>query len=213
MDPISNLYLFLASVVLISMSGVLMPGPLFAVTIDKASKRRSAGVFIALGHGVVELPLMVLIYFGLRQFGLPEYIQIAIGLFGGLLMILMGIRMLKKWGESAQKTVSTKHDSFMAGIWTTAANAGFILWWTTVGTTLLLNAQAFGIVGFSVFAATHWFCDFLWYSVVALLIFKSHRFWTRRVHQAIFLFCFVVLVGYGSWFFGSALYSALIKIL
>jgi threonine/homoserine/homoserine lactone efflux protein len=213
MDAIGNLYLFLASVVLISMSGVLMPGPLFAITIDKASKRRSAGVFIALGHGVVEFPLMVLIYFGLTQFGLPEFVQIAIGLLGGLLMILMGIRMFRKRGESSQKTQSTKQDSFVAGIWTTAANAGFILWWTTVGTTLLINAQVFGLIGFSAFAVAHWFCDFLWYSVVALLIFKSHRFWTRRVHQAIFLFCFLVLVGYGSWFFGSALYSALIKIL
>jgi threonine/homoserine/homoserine lactone efflux protein len=211
MEGIGNLYLFLASVVLISMSGVLMPGPLFAVTIDKASKRRSAGVFIALGHGIVELPLMILIYFGLMQFGLPEIVQIIIGLFGGLLMILMGIRMLKKRDKGAQKAQSTKQDSFVAGIWTTAANAGFILWWTTVGTTLLLNAQTFGLIGFSAFAATHWFCDFLWYSFVALLIFKSQRFWTRRVHQTIFLFCFVVFVGYGSWFLGSALFSLLIK--
>lgn len=190
-----------------------MPGPLFAVTIDKASKRRSAGVFIALGHGVIELPLMLFIYFGLIQFGLPEIVQIAIGIVGGLLMILMGIQMLKQRGEKSQKTKSTKQDSFIAGIWTTAANAGFILWWTTVGTTLLLNAQTFGIIGFSAFAATHWFCDFLWYSVVALLIFKSQRFWTHKVHQAIFLFCFIVLVGYGSWFFGSSLYAALVKIM
>jgi threonine/homoserine/homoserine lactone efflux protein len=213
MEAIGNLYLFLASVALISMSGVLMPGPLFAVTIDKAPKHRSAGVFIALGHGVVELPLMIFIYFGLMQFGLPEFVQIAIGFLGGLLMILMGIRMLKHRGDSSQRTQSSKQDSFVAGIWTTAANAGFILWWTTVGTTLLLNAQAFGLIGFSAFAVTHWFCDFIWYSIVALLIFKSHRFWTRRIHQAIFLFCFLVLVGFGSWFFGSALYSVLIKIL
>jgi threonine/homoserine/homoserine lactone efflux protein len=126
-------------------------------------------------------------------------------------MILMGIRMLKKRDEGAQKAQGTKQDSFVAGIWTTAANAGFILWWTTVGTTLLLNAQTFGLIGFSTFAVTHWFCDFLWYSVVALVIFRSKRFWTRRVHQTIFLFCFVVFVGYGSWFFGSALFSLLIK--
>jgi len=213
MAGIDNLYLFLASVVLISMSGVLMPGPLFAVTIDKASKRRNAGVFIALGHGAVELPLMILIYFGLIQFGLPSTVQIATGLVGGLLMIFMGIRMLKKRASSDIGKVSSKQDSFVAGVWTTAANAGFILWWTTVGTTLLLNAQMFGIIGFSSFAVTHWLCDFLWYSVVAFAIFKSHKFWTKRIHEAIFVFCFIVFLGYGSWFFGSALYSVILKLL
>ena len=60
---IGDFYLFLASVAIISMSGVLLPGPLFAVTIEKASKRRTAGVLIALGHGVVEFPLMFMIFF------------------------------------------------------------------------------------------------------------------------------------------------------
>jgi threonine/homoserine/homoserine lactone efflux protein len=57
MAYITDFYLFLSSVVLISMSGVLMPGPLFAVTIEKASKHKTAGVLIALGHGVVEFRL------------------------------------------------------------------------------------------------------------------------------------------------------------
>lgn len=213
MEVITNFYLFLASVMLISMSGVLMPGPLFAVTIEKASKRRSAGVFIALGHGIVEFPLMILIYLGLAQFGLPEALKVIVGLVGGLLMIFMGVRILRKKPSSVEKPMSSKQDSFVAGVWITAANAGFVLWWTTIGTTLLLNAQVFGVLGFSAFAVTHWFCDFLWYSVVALLIFKSHRFWTDRVHKAIVFFCFAVLVGYGSWFFGSALWAVILKIL
>ena len=39
--------MFLASVLLISLSGVLMPGPLFAVTIKKAAKSKIAGALIA----------------------------------------------------------------------------------------------------------------------------------------------------------------------
>ena len=43
LEFITDFYLFLASVLLISLSGVLMPGPLFAVTIRKAAKSKSAG--------------------------------------------------------------------------------------------------------------------------------------------------------------------------
>ena len=201
--------LFLASVVLISLTGVLMPGPLFAVTIEKAAKRKSAGLLIAVGHGIVEFPLMFLIYFWLSQFVIPDVVPITVGLVGGLLMIYMGFQTFKNRNKNNQKYASPKKDSLVAGIWTTAANAGFILWWLTIGTTLILNAQIFGLLGFSVFAVVHWLCDFVWYTVVAFIIFKSRRFWNEKVHTAIFIFCFAVFVGFGAWFFSAALWSAI----
>lgn len=56
MEIITDFYLFMLSVVAISLSGVMSPGPLFAVTIAKASGDRKAGLLISLGHGVVEFP-------------------------------------------------------------------------------------------------------------------------------------------------------------
>jgi threonine/homoserine/homoserine lactone efflux protein len=50
MEIITNFYLFLASVLIISLTGVLMPGPLFAVTVEKASKSKISGALIAVGH-------------------------------------------------------------------------------------------------------------------------------------------------------------------
>jgi len=201
--------LFLASVVLISMSGVMLPGPLFAVTIEKASKWKTAGALIALGHGVIEFPLMFLIFFVLSQFAIPDSVQSAIGLVGGVLMIYMGVQAFRRRNKDETARASSKRDSLLAGIWTTAANAGFILWWLTIGTALILNAQLFGLLGFSVFAGVHWLCDFVWYTVIALAIFKSRRFWTKRVHEGISLFCVAVFVGFGAYFFGSALWTAI----
>lgn len=191
------------------MSGVLLPGPLFAVTIEKAAKRKTAGLLIAVGHGIVEFPLMFLIYFWLSQFVIPDVVPITVGLVGGLLMIYMGFQTFKNRNKNNQKYASPKKDSLTAGIWTTAANAGFILWWLTIGTTLILNAQIFGLLGFSVFAVVHWLCDFVWYTVVAFIIFKSRHFWNEKVHTAIFIFCFAVFVGFGAWFFSAALWSAI----
>ena len=210
---ITDFYLFLSSVALISLSGVLLPGPLFAVTIEKASKRKTAGVLIAFGHGIVEFPLMFLIYFVLSQFPVPDAVQVAVGLVGGSLMIFMGVQAFRNRHKTAETHVSSKRDSLFAGIWTTAANAGFVLWWLTIGTALVLNAKIFGLLGFSVFAGVHWFCDFLWYTAVAFLIFKSRRFWTERVHQGITFFCVAVFVGFGAYFFGSALWQAVSTLL
>ncbi len=204
----AEFYLFLASVVLISLTGVMMPGPLFAVTIEKAAKRKTAGLLISLGHGVVEFPIMILIYYGITQVAsnMLQTVQVTVGLSGGLLMIFMGIQTFRNRNKPSEKYESPKRDSLIAGIWTTAANAGFILWWLTIGTTLIITARSFGMLEFVVFAIVHWLCDFIWYTVIAYLIFKSQRFWTKKVNQAIILFCFAVFVGFGTWFFTSALW-------
>ena len=209
MEFITDFYLFLVSVLLISLSGVLLPGPLFAVTLKKAAKSKSAGALIAVGHGIVEFPLMFLIFFILSQFNVPSIVQVAVGLVGGLLMIFMGIQAFRNRHKQDVASVGFKRDSVLAGVWTTAANAGFILWWLTIGTTLVLNAKLFGLVGFSVFAGVHWLTDFLWYTVVGLLIFKSQRFWSDRVRMVITLFCIAVFIGFGTYFMGSALWSLL----
>jgi threonine/homoserine/homoserine lactone efflux protein len=211
MDFISNFYVFLASVMLISLSGVLMPGPLFAVTLKKAAKSKVAGALIAVGHGVVEFPLMFLIFFLLSQFQIPSMVQVAVGLVGGFLMIFMGVQTFRNRREEDERTVNLKRDSVLAGIYTTAVNAGFILWWLVLGTTLILNAQhLLGLLGFSVFAVVHWLCDFSWYTIAALVIFKSQRFWTERVRTGITLFCVAVFIGFGAYFMSSALWSLLI---
>jgi threonine/homoserine/homoserine lactone efflux protein len=209
LELITDFYLFLASVLLISLSGVLMPGPLFAVTIKKASKSKAAGAMIAVGHGIVEFPLMFLIFFLLSQFKIPSVFQVAVGIVGGFLMIYMGLQAYRKRHMQEEAIFDLKKDSVLAGIWTTAANTGFILWWLTIGTTLILNAKLFGLLGFSVFAGVHWLVDFSWYTVVALLIFKSQRFWTQRTRMGITLFCVGVFVGFGAYFMCSSLWSLL----
>ena len=186
-----------------------MPGPLFAITLKKAAKNKFSGAFIAVGHGIVEFPLMFLFFFVLSQFTIPSSVQATVGLIGGFLMIFMGVQAFRSRLKQEEATKVLKRDSVLAGVWTTAANAGFILWWLTIGTTLILNAKLFGLLGFSIFAGVHWLTDFSWYTVVALLIFKSQRFWTLRTRMGITLFCVAVFIGFGAYFMGSALWSLL----
>jgi threonine/homoserine/homoserine lactone efflux protein len=152
---------------------------------------------------------MFLIFFVLSQFDIPSVVQVAVVLVGGLLMIFMGVQAFRNRHKKEEATAGLKRDSVFAGALTTAANAGFILLWLTIGTTLILNAKLFGLAGFSVFAGVHWLTDFLWYTVVALLIFKSQRFWTERIQMSVTLFCVLVFIGFGAYFVGSALWSLL----
>lgn len=205
---------FLVSIVFISLSGVLLPGPLFAVTVAKAVKNKAAGALIALGHGLVEFPLIFLLYFGLNQLAaIPEAVQVAVGLVGGLLMMLTGVQAFRNRNKTNEMHQGSGKDSIVAGAWTTAANAGFILWWLTIGLALIMNAKLFGLLGFSIFAGVHWLCDFAWYTLVALLIFKSQRFWTKKVYQGVTFFCVAVFIFFGAWFFSSALWQTLTNIM
>lgn len=205
MEVITDFYFFLLSVIFISLSGVMTPGPLFAVTVAKGFKDKIAGVMISFGHGVIEFPLMFLIYFGFAQLLASKVIQRVIGLIGGLIMIYMGFKMVKTEKKTNEESERVKHSSIVAGILTTGANPYFLLWWATIGAALIVNATIFGFMGFLVFAITHWLCDLCWNTFVSITVFKSRRFLTKKVYNVIFGFCFLVLVGFGAWFIISSL--------
>lgn len=206
MEIITDFYMFLLSVIFISLSGVMTPGPLFAVTIAKGSIDKAAGVLVSLGHGVIEFPLMFLIYLGFTWLFSSSFAQKTISLVGGLILIYMGVRMLKTRIETGNETSHSRHGSLVSGILATGANPYFLLWWATIGTALIWNASVFGFMGFLLFAITHWLCDLLWNTFVSLTVFKSRRFWTKRVHGIVSGFCFIVLIGFGAWFMISALF-------
>ena len=62
----------------------MQPGPITATVITMGARNRWAGTLLAVGHGIIEFPLMVLIILGLgRYFELPK-VKILIGLAGGI---------------------------------------------------------------------------------------------------------------------------------
>jgi threonine/homoserine/homoserine lactone efflux protein len=201
----SSLPLFLASVIAISLTGVMMPGPVTAVTVTKGAQRKAAGVLIALGHGLVELPLIVLIYLGFGHFLTLTAVKISVGLAGGLLLLWMAWQMLKIRPLVFDQAKDMSHGSVIAGLATTAANPYFFVWWATVGATLLTSARAFGSTGVVALGAVHWLCDLGWLFLVSWVVFKSRRLWTQGVHQVVFGICAAILAGFGAWFIFSGL--------
>ncbi len=200
----ANLGLFLLSAAGISLSGVMLPGPLTAATIAKGYREQNAGIFIALGHAVIELPLMALIYLGFAHFFASPGVKKIIGLAGGLMLVFMGLVVLRGIGRAQREPADLPYNSLVTGIMMTGANPYFFLWWATIGVALIVAAAEFGIWGLLIFALVHWSCDLVWEQFVSMSVFRTRHLWTRKVERIVFGICAGVLVGFGIWFCISA---------
>lgn len=201
MSEPSNLPLFLASVVSLSLSGVMMPGPVTAVTIANGAQHKGAGALIAVGHGLVEIPLIVLIYFGFAHLLELTGVKIGVGLAGGLVLVWMALQVFRIQAISFDaKQQWPGRGAIGAGLVTTATNPYFFVWWATIGAALLADARDFGNTGVVAMGATHWLCDLGWLFLISWVVFKSKHLWTPRVQRWIFGLCALILAGFGAWF-------------
>ncbi len=190
--------LFLLEATLISLSGVLAPGPITAVAVGQGSKSPRAGTLVAIGHGIVELPVMVLVFFGVGRVIQFPAVQIAIAFLGGAVLLWMGVGMLRNLRKTELGPFNETRSPIVAGILLSAGNPYFLIWWATVGAGLILRSVGFGLLGFAAFAAAHWLCDLGWDSFLSVLSFKGGAFFGKRFQQVVFAVCGVFLVYAGA---------------
>ena len=195
----------LASVVVISLSGVMMPGPMFAMTVAKSYRTPWAGAQVSLGHAVIEVPLILLIYFGFAGFFQNNTVQVVLSLLGGAMIIWLGISMFRARTEVAQRGKDMPYNAFAAGIITSGLNPFFLLWWATIGLLLVMRFQSYGIIGLIALIITHWLCDLVWLSIVSQSIYRTQKLWGQKVQEGIFIVCSLLLVGFGGWFLASGI--------
>lgn len=199
----------LLSVVVISFSGVMMPGPLFAVTLAKSYRSPWVGVQMSLGHAVVEVPLILLIYFGLARFFEYDPVQLGLSVIGGGMIIWLGIGMFRARIGVVRRGKDLPYSAFTAGILTTGLNPLFLLWWVTIGSLLVMKILEFGLGGLSVFIAVHWLIDLIWLSFVSVLVYKTRSLWGEKFQEWVFIASSLLLVGFGIWFVVSGIRTVL----
>jgi threonine/homoserine/homoserine lactone efflux protein len=196
---------FLAETVLISLSGVMSPGPITAVTVGKGAKSPYAGAMVAVGHGVVEFPLMIGIFLGVGYLLSLTAVKAVIFSLGGAFLLFMGVGMLRSMGGTPAESKSDSSTPLVAGILLSLWNPYFLVWWATVGASLIAKAVSFGILGFVLFAVIHWLCDFIWYSFLSTAAFKGGHVFGRIFQQVVFGVCGVFLIFFsGKFIFDAA---------
>jgi threonine/homoserine/homoserine lactone efflux protein len=191
----------LGAVITASLSGVMMPGPMFTVTLAKSLKSPWAGALVALGHAVIEVPLILLVYFGLREFFQNEIFQLVLSILGGGMIIWMSIDLFRSRRKIVREGKDTSYNAFTAGILMSGLNPFFLFWWATLGIKILLDfTNTIGAWALPLFILVHWLCDLVWLTFVSFTIFKTHKFWGEKVQEWVFIILSLALLYFGGQF-------------
>jgi threonine/homoserine/homoserine lactone efflux protein len=191
----------LGTVVITSLSGVMMPGPLFTVNLVKSLKSPWAGVMVSLGHAVIEVPLILLVYFGLANFFQNEIVKLVLSVLGGGMIVWMAYDLFRARKKLVREGKDTPYNAFVAGILMSGLNPSFLVWWVTVGSLLLMNfTAAVGTWGLPVLIIVHWLCDLVWLSLVSYTVYRTHSFWGEKLQEWIFIVLSAALLYFGGQF-------------
>ena len=189
----------------VALSGALVPGPLFTITVaESARKGFISGPLIILGHGILELSLIVLLILGLAPFFSNPKVIIVISVLGGLMLVYMGFRMIRE-ARSALISTSVESESkginpILSGIIGSISNPYWTIWWATIGLGYLVSSFKFGMSGVAVFFIGHILADLLWYSLISFSVARGKRFIGNRGYKALFYICGIFLILFGLWF-------------
>lgn len=198
---------FLLSVMVISLSGVLMPGPVTTITVARGSEKIGAGSLVALGHAVVEFPLIGLIYLGVGVFFQQPAVKLAVGILGGAVLLWMAIDMLRNFRQAELKRNERELNPFVGGILLSGGNPYFLVWWATVGANLVMKSMEFGSIGVVLLAIVHWSCDLGWLQFLSLLSFQGGKFFGKKMQMAVFIVCGLAMLYFGLKFIADAIMS------
>jgi threonine/homoserine/homoserine lactone efflux protein len=202
---------FLLQVILISASGVVSPGPVTAVTITMGARNKHAGSLIGLGHGLLEVPLMILIVLGADRLLNAPVFQIAVGLAGGIVLLYMALQMFRDSGKAIgdRDGGGNSKNPIVTGFVLSASNPFFLIWWAAVGLTLAMRAKQLGVLAFVLFTLTHIACDIVWLEFLSQTSFRGAKVLSDKAFAMVIKVCAVILLYFAGVFFWNAAGSLL----
>lgn len=176
-------FAFFAAVIIVSASGVMAPGPLFASTIASGAKQRLAGLKIAIGHTIIELPLVLGIGLGVLSLeAFPQFRGI-IAVLGAASIFVFAILQIRStmFGTTIR---NTRYGPYLTGIILTGLNPFFLVWWFSIGIKLISDAMVlWSVWGILIMFAIHIWMDFAWLGFVSALSSKGAKLLSARSYK------------------------------
>jgi threonine/homoserine/homoserine lactone efflux protein len=204
---------FIITVIVVTASGALAPGPLFFGLLMHGSKEGArAGFSCAVGHMLVEFPLVLALSLGLLASASQPTIKYAIGLVGGFGLIGFGavqiydtIRSKPEFGN-APKDGRVPRNSLVLGLALTGLNPYFILWWLTVGSVIIVQALAFAaMAGILIMYAAHVWMDYAYLTLIAHLGKRGRTIIGSRYYKLLLIAFGIILICFGTTFILNAI--------
>lgn len=198
---------------LIALSGALMPGPLLTVTVSETTRRGlAAGPLLIVGHGLLELVLVIALLLGLGPVLRQEWVFITSSTAGSVILIWMAIGMFRALPSLSLEfngDESGKGNLLISGALLSIANPYWTIWWVSIGLGYILHSFEFGKIGVFTFFTGHITADMLWYSAVSVTVWKGRAFLSDRTYRSLISFCAVFLLLFSCYF----AYSGMKKLL
>jgi threonine/homoserine/homoserine lactone efflux protein len=202
-------------IIFVSVSGVISPGPLFFANLVLSKNGGFwSGIKIAIGHSIVELPVIILYSIPLIVLSSPNLTSSIIkfiSFIGGISLIVFGILYVVKTVSKNKNSnyivkSSRIQKPILAGIIFTGVNPFFFLWWITVGIKLIsdsieLLGYPFGIA--FLFLAHVWM-DYAWLGLSSYFAARGIKVIQSYYHNIIILLLTIPLFYYGINFTLSA---------
>jgi len=190
-------------VIVISASGVMAPGPLFAANIAYGLQGGvKSGIKMATGHMIVELPLIILLGLGVFSLEtLPEFRTI-ISVFGAITLFVFAALQIKKTLQNKKiQSIKPRQGPLITGIVLSALNPFFIIWWMTVGFKLISDAMiVWAFTGIIIVFVLHIWMDFAWLGGTSFFASKSRHVISNRNYKIIMMGLSVMLIYFGITF-------------
>lgn len=195
-------------IVLVSASGVLTPGPLFFANLALSKYGGFwSGIKIAIGHTMVELPVIILYSLPLIAFtylNTTFNILKVLSVIGGTSLIIFGIfYVVKILSQNDSLTATVKpsriENPIIAGILFTGVNPFFYVWWISVGVKLISDSlQLLGYpLGIVFLFFVHIWMDYAWLGISSYVTSRGIRIIGSHYHKFVIIFLTLPLFYYG----------------
>lgn len=194
---------FALVVILISASGVMTPGPLFTANVAYGIKEGTkGGIKIALGHIIVELPLVILIGIGVLSLQIFPEFRTTITILGSFSLFVFAGMQIKTTLQNKESVIfKQKQGGIITGIIISAFNPFFIIWWLSIGFKLISDAMMmWAFSGIIIMFLLHIWMDFAWLGGTAFVAKKSSKTLSNKNYKLIMLSLSVILIYYGITF-------------
>ena len=194
---------FAIIVIVISASGVMAPGPLFAANISYGLRQGAkSGIKMAIGHTIVEFPLVILLGIGVFSLEIFPEFRMIISIVGAITLFVFALVQIKTVLQNNKNITSTpKHGPLVTGIILSALNPFFIIWWLTIGFKLISDAMLiWAFSGIVIVFFLHIWMDFAWLGGISFLASKSSKILSNRNYKFIMIGLSLLLVYFGITF-------------
>ena len=200
-----NIVLIFFSSFIIALSGALVPGPLFTITVSESLRRGfKTGPLIIFGHGLLEITIVILLFFGISPFLLEERTRQFISVAGGIILMIMGVMLFRDAGKTRLDLSPGERQTglhpVISGILGSLSNPYWIIWWVTIGLGYLVSSLRYGIPGVIAFFSGHISADLLWYSMISYAVSRGQQIMGERGYRYLLSACGIFLIFFGGWF-------------